>query len=126
MGKHKKLIVDPEQAAELQKTAELRRKKVIYFIDELSILIVTAFSVLLAEAYKEMMKKGISSWSMVHFDSLAVILASMSSIIIYGILHTKIQYSDKNKPPYLKRAATAILYGIAAQSIIDGRLSALK
>jgi len=126
MDKHKKLAVDPEKAAELQKAAELRRKKVLYFIDELSIFIITTISVLFAEAYKEMARKGVASWSSVHLDGLTIMLASMSSVIIYGILHTQIRYSDKKKPPYFKRAASAILYGIAAQSVIEGRLGTLK
>jgi hypothetical protein len=117
MGNHKKIKLDPEA----QKNRDLRRKKVLYVFDELSMLLITMVAVIFSEAYKEMARKGFATWNSVHLDSLTIILASMISIITYSSMNIKWQPNDSRKPPYLKRVASALLYGIAFQSIIESR-----
>jgi hypothetical protein len=117
MGKHKKIEIDPETL----KLRELRRKKTLYVFDEISMLIITMIAVIFSEAYKEMARKGFATWGSVHLDSLTVILASMISIITYSSMNIKWRPNDSRKPSYIKRVASALLYGIAFQSIIEGR-----
>jgi hypothetical protein len=95
------------------------RLHVIYFIDEFSIWLATVVAVLLSDAVRSMAKHKDLTWASLHINSLTVVVASLLSVITYGIMHTKtFKYKDSRKPPYFQRLATALLYGLGWRDLV--------
>ena len=96
-------------------------KRRLYYLQEVITLFATAIAVLFAEAYKEMLRRGFATWSSVNLNIPTLILAVMISVITYGAMNSNFKFNEERKPPFLKRLASALLYGFAWQSLISGK-----
>jgi hypothetical protein len=98
---------------------ELKKYKIIYFVDELSIFLVSIAAVLLSDLVAMAVNRGISNVGDVFITWPQLLIASLITIITYGSMYTNFNYSDKSKPPWIKRAANGALQGIAWKSLVS-------
>ena len=97
---------------------QLRHSKLIYYIDELSILLFVMAAVVVAEAFVMRSKGQMATLEVVYLDWLNLIISGVLAIIAYSGLHTVWKYNDKSKLPYMKRVVTGISQGIMWRTII--------
>jgi hypothetical protein len=98
---------------------EERRQKTWYYIDELSILLITFASVFLSDAVNHITEFGFNGKASLTFEWVEILVAAMLSVVVYASVHSKFKYNDNAKPPYIKRASIAILQGIAWRTVVS-------
>ena len=94
-----------------------KKAKVLYYIDEAIILLVTFLSVLLSEAVETYALKG-SDVELPQMNIAVIIVAGLASIVSYSFIHKTFKYKETDKAPRVKRIATAILQGIAWKTVV--------
>ena len=105
-------------AAEREKVKTRRRQLFWYYVDEFTILVFCLIGVMLSEGIRVRAQGQKADLSLVYFDALNVIISGVLAIIGYGALHIQFKYNDRSKPPYIKRAANALMNGIAWRTIM--------
>lgn len=98
----------------------MNKPKTWYYIDELTILIFVLAGIVLSEAIAQRAKGQMATWDSIYVDTLNLIISALIALIAYSSMHIEFKYNDKQKPPYAKRAANAILSGIAWRTIMEG------
>lgn len=97
---------------------EERKKKILYYIDEILVLSCTVIGVLISEAISLMSQGDVPTFKDIFKGWMSFILSSIIAIMVYGNLYTEFKYNDKNKPLLIKRITTAISMGIAWRTIV--------
>ena len=100
--------------AEKKKVEKKRR----YYIEEFTILLVTLLSVVFSDAIMKRASGELATTNDILFDWVNLIVSGILAVVSYGTMFTQFQYSNKTKPPLIKRIATAIMNGIAWRTII--------
>lgn len=94
------------------------RQRIIYYVDELSILLISVISVILSDAITKRAKGHFATVGDLSLDWLNLLISALLALLSYGMFNTKFKYNDNKKPPYYKRLSTSILNGIAWRTII--------
>ena len=97
---------------------QLRRSKLIYYIDEFSILLFALVAVIISEAFVMRAKGQMATADVIYLDWVNLIISCILALISYGTLHTQWKYNDKNKAPYFKRVIGAFSQGIMWRTIM--------
>jgi len=97
-----------------------RRRKVAYYFDEASILLVGVLAVLFSRAFNMYLHGKHPRWSDVWTGSLELTLAVISAVSFYGAVHVKWRYNDSHKPSWPKRAAGMVMQGISWRTMWEG------
>lgn len=97
---------------------ELSTKKRIYYFEEITILLVTLLSVVFSDAIMKRATGELATTNDILFDWVNLIISGILALVSYGTMFTQFTYTDKTKPPLIKRIATAIMNGIAWRTII--------
>ena len=105
-----------EQYAEKKK--ELFWKKFWYIIEEFSVLFFTILGVITADAFDLMKQGGNPEVGDIWKGWLNLFLSCIASVMVYGMLYTKLKYNNQTKPPIFKRFATAFFIGTAWKTYI--------
>lgn len=96
---------------------ELKRQRILYAIDEISILLLTFISVFLSDTV-ERFATGINGEPELPFSWARVMVSGLMAVVVYATIHSKFKYNDRQKPSWWKRASIAVLQGIAWRTII--------
>lgn len=94
------------------------KQQILYYIDELSILLITFISVFLSDAVEHVSINGFDGEAELSFEWIEIIIAALLSVVVYASIHSKFRYNDESKPPYIKRVSIAILQGIAWRAVV--------
>lgn len=113
-------IADLKLREEELKRKAIRHAQLLYYIDELSILTFVLVGIVLSEAIAQRANGKLATWKDLHLDFLNLIVSSIIALITYSSMHIKFKFNDKQKPSYVKRAANALLSGIAWRTIMAG------
>ena len=92
----------------------------MYYIDEMSILLISLLAVIFADSFTKLTMGKAVSWKDFAIGWPRLIVSCFAALAFYGTIHTKWRYNDKAKPEWCKRAATAILQGVAWRTLIGG------
>ena len=98
----------------------MNKPKIWYYVDELTILLFVLAGIVLSEAISQRAKGQMATWDSIYIDTLNLIISSMIALIAYSSMYIEFKYNDKQKPSYSKRAANALLSGIAWRTIMEG------
>jgi len=93
------------------------KQRVIYWIDELSILLVVMLAVIFADALVKRAQGRPAALEDIFLDPLNLILSGVIGMIVYGSIVQSWKVRTE-KPPWPKRAAAAILQGIAWRTLV--------
>lgn len=93
-------------------------KRIIYYLDESIVFIVTVLSVMFSDILQKSLQTGSLSISSLHNDWGKLILSCIITIMIYGSMNESFKYSEKDKPTMFKRIYQGVLQGIAWKTII--------
>jgi hypothetical protein len=96
---------------------ETLKDKVIYWVDELSIFLVVIMAVIFADALVKRSQGHPAALADVFIDPLNLILSAVIGTIVYGSMVQSWKVRA-DKPPWPKRAASAILQGIAWRTLV--------
>jgi len=96
----------------------LKKAKLLYYIDEFSVLLATLVAVIFSDAMAKRASGQLATSGDLLLDWMNLVLSGILALITYGSLHTQFTFNDKKKPPLFKRLSTAVLQGIAWRSII--------
>jgi hypothetical protein len=116
--------IKKEKLEELENEEKKREKKediklrVIYYVDELSILLISVISVILSDAITKRARGKLATVGDLALDWLNLLISALLALLSYGMFNTKFKYNDNKKPPYYKRLSNSILNGIAWRAII--------
>jgi hypothetical protein len=105
-----------ETSAEEKKPSQ-NKQKIFWYIDEFIVLILSVAAVMASDAIMKKAKGGNIVAGDIFTDWLNVGISALLAIASYGTMYTKIKYNDSAKPPFIKRAANAILQGVAWRTI---------
>ena len=97
---------------------QLRKSKILYFIDEFSILLFALAAVVISEAFIMRAKGQMATTDVIYLDWLNLVISAMLALISYGSLHTQWKYNDKSKPAYYKRVISAVSNGVMWRTIM--------
>jgi hypothetical protein len=100
-----------------EKKSSSTKQKVIWYIDEFAVLLLSILAVVGSDAVMKRAKGQKVVADDVFTDWLNVGISALLAIVSYGTMYTKIRYNDSAKPPFIKRAANAILQGVAWRTI---------
>ena len=88
---------------------EHKKKKFIYYVDEISVFIFCIIGVALSNTIQSLINGDIKDF----FVSWPQLLASsIMAIIVYGAMYQSWKQID-SKPPWIKRAGNALMHGMA-------------
>jgi len=90
----------------------LIRKKILYYVDEISILLFTIGAVVASDALMKRAKGQQASTGDFFTDWLNLGLSIFLALGTYGSMYTKWKFNDSKKPPFPKRLSSAIIKGI--------------
>jgi len=94
-------------------------KKLIYFLDETTVFVVSVVSIIFSDVLQKSIQGGVLvAQDFSHLSWTKIIVASFISIILYGNTNESFKYNDRHKPPFMKRVYNAILHGLAWKTII--------
>ena len=96
----------------------MQKAKLIYYIDEFSILLATLIAVIFSDAIAKRASGMAATSGDLMLDWINLVISGILALVTYGTLHTQFVFNDKKKPPYIKRLTTALLQGVAWRSII--------
>ncbi len=102
------------------KQKAIRKAKRFYYLDELSILVFVLMGIVLSEAIAQRANGQMATWTSIYLDTLNLAISAIIALITYSSMHIEFKYNDKTKPSYIKRAANALLNGIAWRTIMQG------
>jgi hypothetical protein len=117
MTKTKKEELAEEQIEERKKKGKLLRDKIIYYIDEGLVLLLTVIAVVFSDALMVRIKGEKAATGNIFLDSINIIISILIAIVVYSLVYIKSRPGDKDRPPFIKRAANSILNGIAWRTI---------
>ena len=80
----------------------LKRAKIIYYLDEMSVLLAVLISVIFSDAIAKRASGQIATTGDLQLDWINLVISSFLALITYGTLHTKFVFNDKKKPLYIK------------------------
>jgi len=95
------------------------KQKILYFLDEFVVLVSAIGAIMLSEAVQKRISGERAMVGDVYFDWLNVVISGIIAIIVYSSMYIKWNPEFTDKPPLIKRMASAILQGIAWQSIVS-------
>jgi hypothetical protein len=95
-----------------------RKAKVLYYIDEFSILLATLLAVVFSDAIATRASGGSATSGDILLDWVNMTISGILALVTYATLHTQFKFNDKKKPPYIKRLTTALSQGIAWRVVI--------
>jgi hypothetical protein len=95
------------------------KKKVIYYIDEALIFLITIFAIVFDKTVIKLLKTGTLDINSLSVTWPQLVAASFITIMLYGIANKSFKYNTKDKPPMMKRIYTAVFIGIGWQSTIN-------
>lgn len=99
-------------------TKQEKKQRVLYYIDELVVLLFSIIGVVCSEVIGKKAKGEIVSSSDIPFDWFNMLISSLIAIIVYSSMNVQFVFNDNKKPPLVKRMANALLQGIAWQTIV--------
>jgi hypothetical protein len=90
--------------------SSLTIKKIVYYLDEILILLIVLISVISADAIHKAIKGKSVGWHDFLISWPNLIVSALVSIFVYGSLYSR-PYSEKEKAPMYRRAAAAVTQG---------------
>ena len=109
------MLIKPKGQADKK---ALKKAKLLYYLDEISVLIITLLAVIFSDAISKRASGQVATSGDLLLDWVNLVISGILALVTYGTLHTQFVFNDKKKPPYIKRLTTALLQGIAWRSII--------
>ena len=100
-----------------EKKSPQNKQKILWYIDEFVVLVLSVLAVVGSDAVMKRAKGERVVAGDIFTDWLNVGVSALLAIVSYGTMYTKIKYNDSAKPPFIKRAANAILQGVAWRTI---------
>jgi hypothetical protein len=98
---------------------EHRKKKIMYYVDELSVFIICIIGVALSDTIQKISDGHLATANDIFLTWPQFLVSSLIAIMVYGGMYTKWKYNDENKPAWIKRASSALLQGVAWRTMVS-------
>ena len=102
-----------EEIEKRKKDKEIRKSKIIYYLDECSIFLFVVIGVIFQQAILKRAMGQKAYITDIFIDWFNLMVSMMIGLTIYGTIHSQWRFNDKKKPPYIKRLITALSLGMA-------------